>query len=69
MEYKLTQTENRLVEMLCGLGMEENEVIAHMLLLPNEQEQREMIVYLEENPEATLDDIWETALDLSPDGD
>ena len=65
MEYELTPTENHLVEMLSQKGMSEDIILWVMVALPNEQEQQEMITYLEQNPEARQEDILDLTAELS----
>ncbi len=65
MEYKPTQTEKRLTETLCQMNLKEDMIITIMLLLPSEEEQKQMLNFLQENPQATSDTITEEALNLT----
>ena len=65
----LTQTEGKLIDMLCHRGAEEESIMVTFLLIPKEEQQQQMILFLQNNPEATVDEVIDEALELTEDED
>ena len=65
MDYKMTQTGERLVEMLYQRLTGADAVIGVMLFLPEEPEQMEMIEFLQNNPSATQDEIIDFTMEIT----
>ncbi len=61
------QTTKRLIDLFLQKGLTKDSVIAMFLLIPEEEQQQEMIRFLENDPLGNEDDIIDKAMELTKD--
>ena len=65
MENQLSQAQTNLIECLKFLKINQEEIVAIMLMIPKDEQIAEMAEFLLNNPEATQQEIMEKALEIS----
>lgn len=65
MTNKLSKAQSDMIECLKFLKLDQEAIVAIMLLIPKEEQIAEMAEFLVENPDATQSDILKKAVDIS----
>ena len=67
MTNKLSKAKSDMIECLKFLKLDQEAIVAIMLLIPKEEQIAEMAEFLLETPNATQSDILKKAVDISED--
>lgn len=67
MTTKLSKAQSDMIECLKFLKLDQEAIVAIMLLIPKDEQIAEIAEFLLENPNATQSDILKKAVDISED--